>query len=312
MTQSLHPATPHPARLSWHRSVSRSNDDIATLALRPILGLTQRIGLLLAALTWSLIMTACSTTRPVVGSTPPLDNTAWVLASLSSGQAVLGTGLQARNQPTPGSEATLAFAQGRASGSDGCNRFTVPYVSKAGELSWSGKPASTRMACSPDAMDRGDAFMRALTGASGYRVVDGNLQLLSGDGTVRATFTPQARSLAGTSWRATAINDGKGAVASLVADSEVTLEFGSEGQASGSAGCNRFTSAYRAEGESLSFQSTAATRRMCGAAGLMEQEQAYLNALRSVALARREGDRLELRTAGGALAAIFERVSAAP
>jgi hypothetical protein len=44
----------------------------------------------------------------------------------------------------------------------------------------------------------------------------------------------------------------------------------------------------------------------------MEQEQAFLNALGSVALARREGDRLELRTAGGALAAILERASTAP
>jgi len=278
-------------------------------------GWVRGMGLALLASIWSLSLTACSSPRPTpvaIGSTPALENTAWVLADLRSSAPALGTGLQARYPVTPGTEATLAFAQGRASGSDGCNRFTVPFATKDGELTWSAKPASTRMACSPEAMERGDAFMSALTGASGYRVLDGNLQLLAPDGTVRATFTPQARSLAGTAWRAQAINNGKGGVVSLVADSTVTLEFGADGQASGSAGCNRFTAAYRADGESLRFQSAAATRRMCAAEGLMEQEQAFLNALNSVALARREGERLELRTAGGALAAILERTNAAP
>ena len=292
----------------------------AITGTRPARLTARGLAMALLASVWSLTLTACSPTRPAaapaapiaVPNPPALENTAWVLADLRSSAPDLGTGMPARKPVTPGTGATLAFAQGRASGSDGCNRFTVPYTTKAGELTWTGKPASTQMACSSDAMERGDAFMRALTGASGYRVVNGNLQLLSGDGTVRATFTPQARSLAGTAWRVTAINNGKGGVVSLVADSTVTLEFGADGQASGSAGCNRFTSAYRADGESLSFQSAAATRRMCAAEGLMEQEQAFLNALSSVALARREGDRLELRTAGGALAALLERTSTAP
>lgn len=44
-------------------------------------------------------------------------------------------------------------------------------------------------------------------------------------------------------------------------------------------------------------------RKMCAEPeGLMEQERRFLQALLSVASARREGDRLELRTTEGALA----------
>jgi heat shock protein HslJ len=43
---------------------------------------------------------------------------------------------------------------------------------------------------------------------------------------------------------------------------------------------------------------------------VMEQEQQFLNALQTVATARFEGDRLELRTAADALAATLSRASA--
>ena len=80
------------------------------------------------------------------------------------------------------------------------------------------------------------------------------------------------------------------------------LAFGIDGKASGSAGCNRYVAPYQASGNSLSFGAAAATRRLCAEAELMEQERQFLQALASVATARREGDRLELRTADGALA----------
>jgi heat shock protein HslJ len=149
--------------------------------------------------------------------------------------------------------------------------------------------------------------MTALVGAKAYRIEGDSLQLLSADGTVRATLAAQPQTLAGTAWHATGINNGKGAVVSLVAGSTVSLEFAADGQASGSAGCNRFTTSYQADGPRLSFSRTAATRRACGATGLMEQEQAFLKALESVATMRIEGDRLELRDARGALLASLAR-----
>jgi heat shock protein HslJ len=98
-------------------------------------------------------------------------------------------------------------------------------------------------------------------------------------------------------------------VASLVADTKVTLSFASDGKASGSGGCNNYTTAWKAAGNTLAFTPAAATRRMCAAAGVMAQEQAFFNALESVATMRMEGDSLELRTAQGALAMSLVRTS---
>jgi heat shock protein HslJ len=122
-----------------------------------------------------------------------------------------------------------------------------------------------------------------------------------------ATLAPQDWTLAGTAWRATGINNGKQAVVSVAGAAPVTLAFAAVGQASGSAGCNRYAARYQADGARLSFQPPAATRRMCPDERLMEQEQAFLRALETVAAARLEGDRLELRRADGALAVTLVR-----
>src|SRR5262249_58461255 len=123
------------------------------------------------------------------------------------------------------------------------------------------------------------------------------------------TFAAQSQSLAGTSWQATGINNGKGGVASLVADSRVTINFASDGKASGSGGCNTYTSTWKAEGNALAFAPAAATRRMCAAPGVMAQEQAFFNALESVPTVGMEGDTLEMRTAQGALALMLARTA---
>jgi heat shock protein HslJ len=94
----------------------------------------------------------------------------------------------------------------------------------------------------------------------------------------------------------------------LVPQSASTLQFAA-GRASGSAGCNRYTASYESGRDTLKFGTAAATRMMCATAGVMEQEQAFLSALGMVATFRMEGDRLELRSADGALAASFRPVT---
>ena len=49
----------------------------------------------------------------------------------------------------------------------------------------------------------------------------------------------------------TAYNNGKQAVVSGVADTEVTAVFGADGQLSGSAGCNRYNAPYTVDGDRL-------------------------------------------------------------
>jgi heat shock protein HslJ len=235
---------------------------------------------------------------PPAGDAPSLDGTAWTLASLP------GTA------PVAGATPTAQFEGGRIAGTDGCNRYTGSYEAVGGVLRVS-RLASTMMACAPDVAAQAKAFTDALTGAGTFRIVDGRLELLATDGTVRVALAAQSRDLAGTSWRVTMINNGREAVVGVLAGTTVTLEFREDGKAGGSAGCNRWNGGFRSEAGTLSFTRPVATRMACPEPpGAMEQERNFLQALETVAVARREGDRLELRRADGALALTLELATA--
>jgi heat shock protein HslJ len=246
----------------------------------------------------ALLLAGCAAMTPTP-EPPPLDGTAWVLATLPG------------SDPVAGATATLRFEGGRASGSDGCNRYTVPYTARGAAFEVAPNAASTQMACAADVMRQAGAFMAALTAARGYRVDDGRLQLLSAHGTMLATLSAQPQTLAGTSWRATAIHNGRGGLESVAADATVTLAVAADGQAGGLAGCNRYSTRVEADGARVRFAAPASTRRMCPDSRVMAQEQAFLKALEASATMRVEGDRLELRDAGGAMMATFVATPAA-
>ncbi|MCX7893176.1 MAG: META domain-containing protein [Burkholderiales bacterium] len=247
----------------------------------------------LAALATSLVLGACAA---MSGSPRGLDGTAWVLASLP-GHALIAEALP-----------TARFADGRVQGSDGCNRYTAPYTSSGSSVQVGPRGASTMMACAPAVMKQAEAFMAALTKAAAFRVVDGQLELQAADGAVVATFAAQRETLAGTSWRVTAYNNGRQAVVGAKDGTALTIAFSEDGRVSGSAGCNSFSATFKQAGAKLSIGPAAATRKMCAApAGVMEQEREFLKALETVATARAEGDRLELRTADDALAVMATR-----
>jgi heat shock protein HslJ len=244
---------------------------------------------------------ACAAVPPATESPaadpPRLDGTAWVLAELPGHTRV------------PGSSITLRFEDGRASGSDGCNRYGLAYSRTGSKLEFQPGGISTQMACAPELMQQASAFMASLTGARAYRVDAGQLQLLDAGGAQLARFTVQPEGLAGTAWRVTGYNNGRQAVVSVLDDTELTMEFSADGKVAGSAGCNRYMGSFKQDGTALSFGPTAATRRMCaGPEGVMEQEQQFLKALETVATARQEADRLELRTADDALAVSLGRL----
>jgi heat shock protein HslJ len=248
-------------------------------------------GLLLAA---ALVTCGVSVAMARAASPSPLEGTAWVLAELPHRSLLEGR------------PATLRFAGGRVLGFDGCSAFRESYTVLGGGLQID-EPVSTLMACPPERLQQVETFRAALGSAGAYRVDGTALLLLADDGRVLARLTAQPEALAGTAWRATAINDGRRAVASLVADSSVTIEFSDDGKASGSAGCNRYTAAYRHDGATLRFEAPAATQKACKRPELMAQEGSFLKALQTVAAARVAGDRLELRAPDGAIAVQLTR-----
>ena len=200
-----------------------------------------------------------------------------------------------------GHAATLAFEGGRAQGSDGCNRFGMPYTTKGSTIDLSGTGMATQMACPPDVMKQAEAFMAAMRSARTYRIAEGQLQLLGADGAVLATLAAQSTLLAGTNWKVTGINNGRNALVSTLGGTTVTMAFAADGKVAGSAGCNQYTTRFEAEGSKFRFGVPAATRKMCADAGVMEQEQAFLKALEAVRTMRVEGSRIEFRDDQGAL-----------
>jgi heat shock protein HslJ len=228
---------------------------------------------------------------PAAGAAQPvsLDGTSWVLASIP--EKTLANG----------SPATISFSEGRASGTDGCNRFTMGFTTNGSQIQFPTQPAGTLMACPPGVQEQAQWFIQAVTSAQSFHVADGRLTLLDANGKELATFIEQRQELAGTAWNATGINNGRQALVSLVADSTVTLNFGTDGTVFGSAGCNSFNSGFEQSGGTVKFKPAATTRKMCPDPAVMEQEQAFLNALVASTSVQLEGGQLVFRDAGGAM-----------
>ncbi len=251
----------------------------------------------------------------------PLAESGWRLVTLRGAPAVGGVGV------------TLNFRGGRVAGSDGCNDFvtsgtvmpqriilgTGSSARRAGSSAKgtttvgtlqleTARMASTRKACPETVMRQAEAFVGALQQAAGYEIVGQRLTLKDKAGNELAVFEAQSMDLAGTSWLVTGVNNGKQAVVSVALGTTLTVSFADGGQMSGSAGCNRFTATYMAEGNAIQIHRPAATRRRCmKPSGVMEKEERFHRALSTAATYRLDGDRLELRTAEGALAVSLQK-----
>jgi heat shock protein HslJ len=241
----------------------------------------------LAALSLASLAFAAIAPAALAATPASLEGTAWVLA---------------------GNEAvSLQFEQGRVSGSDGCNRFNGPYLSRGTSLTIGPPLAATQMACPPPVMQQAARFNQALAATRFFRRDGANLRLLGADGSVGATLVPQSKSLAG-SWQVSAYNNGRQAVVSPLVGTVLDVSFLEGGRIGGSSGCNRYSAKIQVQGSQVAIAAPMSTRRLCSEpAGVMEQERQFLAALTSVATLRHEGQRLELRRADGALALILRR-----
>ncbi len=128
-----------------------------------------------------------------------------------------------------------------------------------------------------------------------------------------APLAAQSSSLAGTSWAVTAINNGRGGVASLVAGTTVTVVVDGAGVVTGTAGCNRYRGRLEQRGDTVAVAPVAMTRMLCASpAGVMPQERAFATALRAAARVEVRGDRLTVRDAAGATQFTATRTGAGP
>src|SRR5262249_32622005 len=102
------------------------------------------------------------------------------------------------------------------------------------------------------------------------------LALLLAGCTSSKQASPPPPSIIGPVWVAQNI-----AGAPVTGDTQITLQVGADGRASGRGGCNDYTGPYTLSGDALSFGQMAATRMACAPA-VMDQEQRYFDTLAKV------------------------------
>jgi heat shock protein HslJ len=230
-------------------------------------------------------------TRPGVAAA--LGDTAWTLTSYLNTAG-------AATPAAPGKAATLAFASDNTfTGSTGCNSFSGQYTASGSNLKLTIGPM-TRIACSgPVALQEGavtSGFPKVVT----YSVGAGNLLLDDAQHVTLFTYTSQPSGIAGTAWRVTGVNNGKGAVSASQLTSRLTAAFGADEQFDGFGGCNQMSGPYTtSEKNDLTIGPLSSQQKAC-AADVMDLENQYAVALSKVSTYDISGDTLTLRDGSGA------------
>lgn len=243
----------------------------------------------------TLILAACASTAAPQGG--DMTDTVWALTDLTGKPPADGVGISAQFS-----------ADGKVSGSAGCNRYSGTYTVSGNSITFSSPMATTMMMCDEAVMAQESAFLQALADAKTYSMDGDKLTLKDADGNSLLVFQAQSQDLAGTSWEAVNFNNGKQAVIGTLAGTTLTADFGKDGTLSGNAGCNTYSGAYKVNGDQITVGPLVSTMMACSEpAGVMEQETLYLAALQSAATYQIEGNIVQMRTKDDALAAIFNR-----
>jgi heat shock protein HslJ len=193
---------------------------------------------------------------------------------------------------------TANFDGERVYGFSGVNQYGGPYTAKDDGALEIGELASTMMAGPEPLMKAEQAYLELLKGCDGYKVEDDTLTLLTGESETLVYERAEEVALPGTSWNVTSYNNGRGGVTTLVADSELTLQFGKDGTLSGSGGVNQYNGPHEADGAGITIGPVASTK-MAGEPALMEQKSAFVKALEAAKAWTVVQGQLELRDADG-------------
>jgi heat shock protein HslJ len=194
---------------------------------------------------------------------------------------------------------TLTFlASGRYDLQVDCNHGSGTYTVAGQQLTLQPGPM-TLAACPPGSQDT--VFLPDPWQVASYAFDGENLVLKLQMDSGAMVFSPQPPvSLTGPAWQVLAVNNGRGAVASVLAETQLDATFGEDGIVSGNTGCNRYRGLYTVADTTIAIGPLISTRRACLSAEAAAQEQAFLAALGASTRYELMGDRLTLRDDAGA------------
>jgi heat shock protein HslJ len=207
----------------------------------------------------------------------------------------------------PNIQVTALFESGRISGNAGCNNYGGHYVADGNNLTVS-DVVSTLMFCGENISDQESNYLANLQSAKSYNVSGNLLRIADFNGTVVLTYSViQPASLTGTEWNMLSYNNGRGGLVSALADTRITALFSEEGELTGSAGCNSYSTSYEVNDSAIKIFPAATTRMYCSIPeGIMEQESEYLAALQSATSYEIQDEELVLLDANSTRVVIYE------
>ena len=213
---------------------------------------------------------------------------------------------------------TLAFLNDRlVAGTTACRDYVAAYRRLQGKLDFaSSSRIGSRQLCSEDSRGSEAAFIHTLSPTEEYSVADkdGTRRLIVrtsvGKLLVFEPLPPAAEEIADAEWSLRAFvplyfvhqhPDGSDVwdlrdVAEVLPGTEVTISFDEDGMG-GSSGCNSYAGPVRLEDGSITVDSLIHTEKLCAfLAGLMEQEERYLDLLPRLTQYGTYGDGLFMQT----------------
>lgn len=201
---------------------------------------------------------------------------------------------------------TIQFGpENQVGGSGGCNTYGGNYAVDGDTITFT-QIVSTLIACLDDGvMEQEQAYFTALQEATGYELSDDRLIIIYGEGQ-QLVFVP-AETLSGSQWALTAYG-AAGEETPILPETRITLEFGDDNQAAGTGGCNAYNTSYTVDSQFITFSAVVSTRMACAEESIMEQEQAYFNALQAATTYKLISDQLVI-TYGESQQLIFSRVN---
>jgi len=236
-----------------------------------------------------LLMAGCGEDAGAVPDAAALQGEPWVLTS----------GLDVDGWEASAPSATFEDV---LSGSSGCNQYRAAYTLDGDRMRIE-LASVTRMACEPPASTVERDYLAALERVAGWRVDDGILVLLDGDDDDLLRFevaSPVGR------WEVTGIRL-PDSVSSPLPETTLTATFDADGKISGDAGCNPYTTTYRAQRGTIEIAEPAGGRMACEPAEVMAQERAFLAALPTAVSYQVDGSTLSLLAADGTFVATLTR-----
>ena len=236
----------------------------------------------------------------------PLTGALWVLRSIGD--------IEDPQTPVTGSNFTAQFTRyaaaptGVVAGTTGCNEYAAPYTASLTEIKINIPDSTENSTCAPGLLDQEQLYFLALNNATQYRILGNTLVIPYDDGRQALVFVGTQIGLAlrrplveleGLEWYLWTIDDQP-----ILNGTTITAEFtvnpdGSTGTMNGSAGCNRYEAAFS---DNLGMETTLKSSDVCASPrGVMNQEQAYLEALSRAYGYWFTGDQLIINSGSGVL-----------